>query len=319
MKGMKKNNTNNSCQKLLLIILLALLAIPKGYAQQDPVYTNYMFNTLSFNPGYAGSREAFSALLLHRTQWAGFKGAPKTNTLAMHTPISKYNLGVGLSFVQDEIGPINQSSFYSDIAYQIKINAKTRLALGLKAGFNNYRASLTNLLVTDQGDSFFEKDVTSKTLPNFGFGAYFYHEKYYWGVSMPKLLTNSLSNEEINNNRLYRERRHLFLTAGYVFKIHPGMHFKPTILARTVQGAPLSVDIGANIMFYDKVWTGVYSRLGDSFGLILHYWFNKQLRVGYSYDYAISELTNYSNGSHEVIVSYDLHFKKSKIKSPRYF
>ncbi len=289
------------------------------YGQQDPAFTNYMFNPLSINPAYAGSNEAFSALLLHRSQWVGFKGAPTTNTLSLHSAIRKYNLGVGFSLVQDEIGPIKQTSLYGDIAYQIKVSEKSKVALGIKTGFNNYRGGFTDLLVNDENDGFFENDVSSKVLPNFGFGAYYYHEKYYVGLSIPKLLTNSLSEFDINTSYLYREKRHTFLTAGYVFKIHPGLHFKPTALLRAVPGAPASLDLSANFLFHEKLWVGAYTRLGDSFGILTHYWLNNQFRIGYSYDYAITPLTNYTSGSHEVVVSYDLYFKKGKIKSPRHF
>lgn len=319
MKRIFKQNKMNVILKLTVVMSTVLIFNSKVLGQQDPAYTNYMFNPLSYNPAYAGSNEAFSALFLHRSQWAGFEGAPKTNTLSLHSAVPKFNLGVGLSLVQDEIGPIKQTSIYGDIAYQIKTSDKSKLALGIKTGFNNYRGGFTDLLVNDENDNFFENDVTSKTLPNFGFGAYFYQEKYYLGLSVPKLLTNNLSEIDLKSNKLYRETRHIFLTGGYVFKIHPGLHFKPTALVRAVEGAPISLDVSANLLFYEKVWVGAYTRFGDSFGLLFHYWLNNQFRVGYSYDYAITELTNYTSGSHEVVVSYDLYFKKGKIKSPRHF
>lgn len=298
-------------------ILMGCLVTASCFGQQDPMYSNYMFNTLSVNPGYAGTREALSTLFLHRNQWVGIDGAPTTNTFTAHSPIQLYNLGAGLSLVQDELGPIRQTSIYADIAYRIKTGTKSHLSFGLKGGMNVYGASLTSLNINDQSDNAFSQNISSEPSPNFGFGLYYYTDRYYLGASTPKLLKNKFLNQDGGVEA--EEERHLFLIAGYVFDLNTDIKFKPSVLAKIVNGAPLSLDASANFLFYDRLWLGAFWRRQDAVGALAQYWITNQFRVGYAYGYTTSELTNYNSGSHEILLGYDFVFKKAKVKSPRYF
>lgn len=301
----------------LLILSICLLANIPGFSQQDVLFTNYMFNTLTVNSGYAGTRDAISAIGIHRSQWVGFEGAPRTNSLAIHAPINLLNLGVGLSFVQENIGPTKRTSLNSDIAYRFKTGENTKLSFGLKAGLNTYSANLAGLRTTDQGDQSFANDISTAAKPNFGFGAYYYNpEKYYVGFSIPRFFKNEFSN---NSGLNVEEIRHYFMMAGYVFKVSENVKFKPSVLAKATIGAPLSMDLNANFLFYEKLWIGAFWRRNDAVGILSQYWFNNQFRIGYAYGYTTSKLSTVSSGSHEVLVGYDFMHKKGKIKSPRYF
>ena len=300
----------------IIIIALCLLSFG-GYAQQDPMFTNYMFNSLSVNSGYAGTREALSGILLHRSQWVGLDGAPTTQTLTIHSPLP-FNLGIGGTIVQDKIGPTKTLSAYADIAYRINITKKAKLSLGLKAGMNQFNANLADLKLSDAygQDIAFAQNVSNKMNPNFGFGAYYYSDKGYIGASVPKLLENEVVSDQGVN---IIDRRHLFVIAGYVFDINPTVKFKPSVLAKAVDGAPLSLDVSANFLFLEKLWLGAFWRREDAVGLLAQYWINEKFRIGYAYGYTTSELTQYNSGSHEIMIGYDLNHKKGRMKSPRYF
>jgi len=313
----KRYNVENWFCKASIIMGLLILLTLKSEAQQDPLYSNYVFNPLTFNPAYAGSSEALSFVFLHRSQWTGFKGAPTTNTITIHAPIPKYDLGVGLTLIQDELGPLKQTGVSADFAYKVKVNDRSELSFGLKTTINSYTANFDDLYVNDQESNGMEMGTSNNVRFNTGAGLYYSHEKYYVGLSLPKLIHNNISDG--NGNSLPKEKGDLFINGGYVFEIHPGFQFKPTTLLRLVNGAPPSVDIGVNFFFFEKIGAGVYNRLGDSFGMLFNYWFSNQLRIGYSYDYSISLLSDYNNGSHEIVVTYDLYYKNSKVKSPRYF
>lgn len=304
---------------LTLVLAISSLAI---FAQQDAMFTHYMFNTLSVNSGYAGSRDALTITGLNRSQWVGFDGAPTTQTLTLHSPIYNENLGVGLSLVNDKIGPTNNTSIYGDFAYKVKLNEKGKLAFGLKAGLSIRKTGLSDLSLNTQNDQAFISDQESLLLPNFGFGMYYSEERYYVGLSIPKLLKNDFStNESFGGTNLASEERHYFLIAGAVFDINKDFKIKPTTLIKLTMGAPIEVDLTALLLYKDKVWAGAMYRSNDAIGLLVGMHINDQLAIGYSYDWSYGNKTfRYNGGSHELMLMYDLIYKdKSKIRSPRYF
>lgn len=304
---------------LTLVLAISSLAI---FAQQDAMFTHYMFNTLSVNSGYAGSRDALTITGLHRSQWVGFDGAPTTQTLTLHSPIYNENLGVGLSLVNDKIGPTNNTSIYGDFAYKVKLNEKGKLAFGLKAGLSIRKTRLSDLSLNTQNDQAFISDQKSLLLPNFGFGMYYSEERYYVGLSIPKLLKNDFStNESFGGINLASEERHYFLIAGAVFDINKDFKIKPTTLIKLTMGAPIEVDLTALLLYKEKVWAGAMYRSDDAIGLLIGMHINDQLAIGYSYDWSYGNRTfHYNGGSHELMLMYDLIYKdKSKIRSPRYF
>lgn len=288
--------------------------IPKiGMAQQDPMFTQYMFNMLAVNPAYAGSADVLNLTALHRSQWVGIDGAPITQTVFAHTPISAKNMGLGLSMVHDQIGPIKQTMAYADYSYTLRLNKKAKLAFGLKGGLNFIQANLAEINIKNPNDELFLNGTGSKVLPNFGFGVYYHTERFYAGISSPKLV-------QFNSDLFaFDQRRHYFVTAGAVFDVNDEIKFKPTALVKVTEGAPLSVDLSANFLFNERFWVGLGHRFGDSFTAMIQYQFTQQFKVGYAYDLTISKLARYNSGSHEIMVSYDFNFDKTKRLSPRYF
>jgi len=310
--------------KKTLIIGLVLLLGLSSYAQQDAMFTHYMFNTLAINPAYAGSRDALTITALHRSQWVGFEGAPKTQTLTLHAPVLNDKIGLGLSILNDKIGPLNTTSFYVDFAYKIRVSKKGKLSFGLKGGVNLVQGDLNALALDDASDESFNNSIESNLLPNFGFGIYYYTLKWYAGLSSPKLLENNFNSSVARQGtNTASEQRHYYLIAGTVFNLNKDgkLKLKPTTFIKITNGAPSEADFTAMLIFKDKIEMGVMYRTGDALGLLIGYNFTDQLRFGYSFDWSIVNTTGkYNNGSHEVMLRYDFIYKnKEKIRSPRYF
>jgi len=304
--------------RLFLAIASVFLA-GKSYAQQDPMYTQYMENMMAVNPAYAGSRDVLSMMVVSRDQWVTMADAPDTRTFALHSPITNTNMALGLSLIYDRIGPIRQTGLYFDYSYTLRFSNRRNLALGLKAGVNFYEAGLTDLLTVDPNDPVFANDINRNFLPNFGVGAFYHTDRYYVGLAIPKLIKNAINKNDFSIENLNKEEIHLFFMAGYVFDVNRIVKFKPSVLTRIVSNSPMSFDINGTFMFYDRLWLGAMYRLGDSFGGLLQVQVTDQLKIGYSYDLPISRLGYYNKGTHEVMVSLDFDFKRGRVRSPRYF
>lgn len=287
------------------------------WAQQDPLFSQYMFNTLAFNPAYAGSGDVFTVMALSRHQWVGFDGAPATQTFVAHTPLRNQNLAIGVSAMNDRIGPTRQTGGFLDLAYRIRTGTNTRLAFGLKGGVNSFAADLASLstVVPDQANV----SVQSRLMPNFGFGLFWHSDRYYVGLSAPKLLENELVPASSGVITTSNEARHYFLMAGYVLDLGRDLKFKPSLMARVVEGAPAAVDVNANFLLRERIWLGAMYRLGNAFGLLGQYQVNDQLRIGYAFDLTTTRLGAYNAGTHEIMLSYDFRFIKGRTVSPRYF
>jgi type IX secretion system PorP/SprF family membrane protein len=312
------NTSSMPLRTALLVITIATAALSR--AQQDPMYSMYMWNMLSVQPGYAGSADVLNATALSRVQWAAINGAPVTHSLSAHAPINMRSLGAGGSLVHDRIGRTYTTSAFVDIAYRMRITRKTRLALGLKGGINHATIANTQVENTDPNDPTFMADMSGKVHPNFGFGAYLWSRKGYLGISVPKLLRNYLGIMEDDgvSSRFSQEEPHAFLTGGYVFPIGSVM-FKPAFMVKAVSGAPLSMDLSANFLFMEKMWLGAAYRHGDSVTGICSFQVTDQFRAGYAYDLGTSMLNRHANGAHEIMISYDPVFNRERVRSPRYF
>jgi type IX secretion system PorP/SprF family membrane protein len=275
-----------------------------------------MFNTLAVNPAYAGSADVFTVMALSRHQWVGFAGAPSTQTVLGHTPLPNRNMALGLSLLNDRIGPTHQTGAYLDYAYRIRTGADTRLAFGLKGGMNIYQADLATLATVDPDAA--NASVRGKALPNFGFGLFWHSSRYYAGLSIPKLLQNEVA-ALAPGLATAVETRHFFLMGGYVFDIDRGLKFKPSFMLRMVKGAPVSIDLNANFLLRERIWLGAMYRLGNSFGVLGQYQVNDQFRVGYAFDLTTTRIRAYNAGTHELMLNYDLRFFTGRTVSPRYF
>lgn len=301
--------------KILIILLLAFTSVSN--AQQDPQYTNYMFNTLSVNSAYAGSRGHFSVTALHRTQWVGIPGAPETQTLTIESPIGK-NVGLGLSFVNDKLGPSKETYIDANISYTIRLNDESQLSFGMKGG--------GRFLNVDLFDGFqSQSDVASinnKFLPTVGAGIYWRNEKTYIGLSVPNFLTDKHFDRDsfsANNYKVSAERLHYFLIAGKVFDLSSSVKFKPAFLGKFVSGAPAIVDLSANFLIDETVRLGVAYRWDDSVSALAGFQISPRLLLGYAYDLTTTRLGDFNSGTHEVMLRYELISKEKQLKSPRFF
>ena len=288
-------------------------------AQQDPQFTQYMFNLLAINPAYAGSADRVSLKGLSRHQWVGFDGAPTTQTITAHAPLWHESLGLGGTILRDSHGPLTQYTFMADIAYRIHMG-DAKLAFGLKGGLNLLQGRFGELNPIDPNDQVFQANVNTKLDPQFGFGVMYYSDRYFIGLSTPKMLgTEFFETDSLAFVSEAGQRAHYFLTGGYVFDLGVYHKFKPTFLVKAVEGAPVSFDLSANFLFYEKFWLGAMYRHTDAVGALFQYHITNDLSVGYAYDYPLSVLRNYSGGSHEIMLGFEFGNKLKGIRSPRYF
>lgn len=289
-----------------------------GFSQQDPVYTQYMNNLLTIQPAYAGISGSLNITGISRAQWVGFEGAPNTNTLTINGPLRRFNVGLGLSIVNDKWGPIRQNGVYVDYAYRVKLRQDQFLSFGLKGGFNIYQAYLTDIVVNDPNDPVFAYDVNFKFLPNLGVGIMWHSDRFFLGVSSPKILKNRIQSQ--NTETVYREVLHFYGMGGYVFFLSDVLKFKPTILYRWAERTPSFADFSGSFLLYDRVWIGATYRLKNSYGLIFQFNVNTQLKFGYSYDQTTFHPTQVNSGTHEFLISYDfIYSRRGRQVVPRYF
>lgn len=305
-------------EKLKKIILFFVIVVSlDSYAQQDPQYTQYMYNMNVVNPAYAGSRNTLSIGVLGRTQWVNIDGAPKTLTLAAHAPIGE-KVGLGLSIIADKIGPVQEQNIYADFSYTIPVSETAKLAFGLKAGVTLHSLDFGALNPLDPNDNAYI-DFDNNTLPNFGAGVFYYTDKYYLGLSVPNILKSKYF--EKNNGLLTEasDKAHYFLTTGYVFDMSQTLKFKPSIMVKAAPGSPVSLDLSANFLINDKLELGLSHRLDDSVSGLIGFAVSKNLRIGYAYDYTLSNLGDFNSGSHEAFLQWDIDLSRDKVISPRFF
>jgi type IX secretion system PorP/SprF family membrane protein len=288
------------------------------HAQQDAQYTQYMYNTVSVNPAYTGSRGHLSIAALHRSQWVGLDGAPKTQTLNLHSPVGYNGVGLGFSIVNDEIGPTSETYFDVDFSYTIKTSDEGKLSFGLKASAHllDIRFSELNQFAPDVT---LQQDIDNKFSPNFGAGVYYHTNNFYLGLSVPRFLQTT--HFDVSSLSTAKEQMNFYLITGYVFDLNPTLKFKPTVLTKVVQGAPLQLDLSANFMLNDKFILGAAYRWDAAFSGLVGFQVNESLLIGMAYDREITELGNaaFNDGSFEIIFRYDFIKTKGSLKSPRFF
>lgn len=338
-----------SMRKFTLAISLIFYLSFTATAQQDPMYTKYMFNSLVYNPAVAGSPEYLTVRALYRHQWWGIEGGPVTQSFSIHSPI-KERVGVGLSIVNDDVGATGSTTATGSYAYRIPF-AAGKISLGVQVSGINWRADWSVLRFKDPrlNDPSFDDLEPSRWMVNFGTGAFYYTQKYYIGVSVPHLMENDLRNEPTDKEGQLNAKtyRHYFIAAGAAWPIKgSAIYFKPSILIKSVGllseyrtdakqdipvGAPTEIDIDAGFLFYEALWVGASfrtavspSELGgdssfDSVDFWASYYLQNGMRIGASYDYTINKLQTHVGGSFEVMVGYDFNYSSNKVLTPRYF
>ncbi len=310
--------------KKYILILLCVLGLGNvAFGQQDPHYSQYMFNHLVLNPAYAGSWGFLTSNLIFRKQWVGFDGAPETQSFSMHAPSRNDRHGFGLGFVNDKIGVTHTTGLNFDYAFRIHLGKNARLALGLQGAVENYRANMggvrTGSDITGAGsDPAFQGSSINVWLPNAGAGVFFHTKHFYLGASAPRLITQDLNDG--NAGSIAVQSRHYFFTTGLVFgKDEAAVKFKPSVLVKYEPQSPISVDLNAHFLFADRLWLGVSYRTEDAIVGMIQLQAFKWLRIGYAYDHVTSDINPYAAASHEFLLGLDLNFKQKAMVSPRYF
>jgi type IX secretion system PorP/SprF family membrane protein len=302
-------------KKYSLIVILVFMSVFVN-AQQDPHFTQYFDNALFVNPAYAGSKGVMNITGLHREQWVGFEGRPRSTTFSIHSPLTYESVGLGFTLVNDQIGPIQQTMFYGDFSYSIRFRQKDhKLSFGLKAGVNMINISSNDLATTDPSDPKLLNNVRNQINPNFGLGIYYHTPKFFVGLSSPKILENSYDGLSKTNV----ERRHYFGIIGGVIKLSNTWKLRPSAQIKVTMGAPIGIDLSTAGIYREKFWMGAMYRVNAAFGAFVQYQITPQFKLGIASDFGTQQIRNYNYGTFEMLASYDFVFKKQGIRSPRYF
>lgn len=287
-----------------------------GLAQQDAQYTQYMYNTINVNPAYAGSRGVMSIFGLHRSQWVGLDGAPVTNAASLNAPINNTNLGIGLSFVNDKIGPTTENMISADVSYTVQASENYKLSFGVKGSANLFNLDPNKLTIEHASDPHFQ-NFKNEFSPNIGAGVYLHSDNTYVGLSVPSFFQSTRYSD--NDVQVAKEKMNFYLIAGHVFDLSSELKFKPALMSKMVEGAPLQVDVSANFLIYDKLMLGAAYRWDAAVSALAGFQVSDALFIGYGYDLETTKLARYNNGSHEIFLRYELFRKFDKIVSPRFF
>lgn len=311
-------------KSFLAIALLIFLGTFTSQAQQDPQYTQYMYNTQVVNPAYAGNRDVLSFGLLYRTQWVGLDGAPKTATLTADSPIgSLENMGLGLTIVRDELGPSVRTNITADYSYSINTSSNSQLSFGIKAGVDILDVDFSKLNIADQGD-IFENNIDNKVSPQIGAGVYFNTDRFYAGLSVPNFLnTKHFEQSDIIDPTAEvttaADRMHYFLIAGYVFDLGENLKFKPATMFKLVAGSPLQADVSANFLIKEKLTLGVAYRWDAALSAMAGFQITNQIFAGFGYDFETTDIQTYNDGSYEFMLRFDVFSKPERVLTPRFF
>lgn len=296
--------------------MILIAGVFSASAQQESQYSQYMYNTMTFNPGYTGSREVVSALGLYRTQWVGLEGAPTTLNFSIQSPLGWHANGIGLNVVSDQIGPVKNTAAMASFAYTILGGSDVKYSFGISGGFDNFTVDYNKLVIEHPDPSM--TGVVSQFSPNVGVGFYVHADNWYAGISSPKLLKTSYFDDV--KQTTYSTTSHYYFMGGYVFDLSPSLKFKPAVLTKFTSGSPLAVDVSANFLFNDKFTLGAAYRWDAAVSALAGFQITDGIQVGYAYDHDTTKLGNYNSGSHEFFIRFELiGTSRSKIVTPRFF
>jgi type IX secretion system PorP/SprF family membrane protein len=301
-----------------LIVILALFISSAAMAQQDALFSQFMFNKLVLNAGYTGSRELLSADLMDRYQWVGIDGAPKTITFSMHTPLRNEHIGIGFYLYRDQLGPTVDQGFQASYAYRL-ILPKGKLSFGIQAGFKYFNINWGDI-DTENPDYYFQGDQRNKLTPDANFGIYYYTNRMYAGISSKQLLQNEYGMVKVDGKSAYSKLlRHFYGMAGLAVPISDEVLFRPSTLIKYVKNAPVQVDFNASFLLHELFWVGMTYRTENALIFMTEFNLGQNLRLGYSYDVYLNKLVHYNKGSHEIRLGFDFDLFKNRMLTPRYF
>lgn len=304
-------------KKVKSLIIGLMFCSPIGLlAQQEAQYTQYLDNMLYYNPAYAGQRDMMNFTLLHRQQWIGFNGAPMTTSFSVHSPLRYESVGLGLSVLNDKVGPTNSTWINADASYSLRFkNHKARLSFGIKGGLQLMNGDLASLTKQDGTDADLNVRYKNDITPNIGAGIYYHSDQWFVGVSVPKIMETKFSATDVQ----YLDQRHFYASLGGYIRLNRMLKLRPSALLKVTPNAPFALDANLALIVYDKFWIGANYRLEESAGALVQFSINNQFKIGYAVDIATTKLLRYTYGSHEILLSYDLNVNKKKIVTPRFF
>lgn len=312
---MKKRDT----MKRICIFILLLFSM-SAFSQQDPLFTQYMFNKLVVNPAYADSREILTIDILDREQWIGIEGAPRTMTISAHIATLNRRVGLGIYGYRDQLGPTVSQGLMGTYSYRIFLE-RSSFAFGLQGGFKYFNFDWDMIRVKYPDDYYFYPQETKKFVPDFNLGFYYQSRRFFAGLSSKQLLENEygVTTSDVGKTSFSRLLRHFYLMTGAAFPLDDKIVFRPSLLAKYVKNAPLQVDLNASLLFNDFFWIGASFRTQKALAFMTEFRITPRIRLGYSLDIYLNELQPYNYGSHEIRLGFDLPGNGYRMKTPRYF
>lgn len=305
-------------QKTHLLLFFFMCLVKLCYSQQDPQYSQYMFNPLVLNPAYAGSREVLSSVLLYRNQWVNMDGAPLTITASINSPLKKKKTGLGFHVISDKIGPSTTTQYMGSFAYRIRLG-QGKLAFGLRAGLYTYRYDWSKVEYKDKADVFNSQTITQYVKPNFDFGLYYYNRSFYSGIAISHLsLSKNNATTQLSEFQ-NRSALHVVANLGKAFELNKEITFRPSAVVRYTANAPLNIDVNASVLLDERIWLGLGLRSNQDVVIMAEYNITELMRIGYSYDASTRLIRSANKGSHEFFIGFDIDFFKAKTISPRIF
>lgn len=305
-------------QKILMVVTTTFY-IGTTIAQQEAQFTQYLDNMIYYNPAYAGSNDMLSISALHRQQWAGFKGAPMSTTLGINTPLRYDNIGIGMSLLNDKVGPTNNTWINADVSYSLKFKRhKGRLSFGLKGGVNLLNGDINQLYKQDDSDEILDVRYQNEAKFNVGAGVYYHSEQFFVGVAVPRIIDNVKEANELINPK-YISQRHYYLTIGGYINANRMLKIRPSAMLKVTENSPMAIDANLAFIFYNQFWVGANYRVLESAGIYMQYQISNQFKVGYAFEFSTTQLRAHNAGTHELMISYDLLLNNKSFASPRYF
>lgn len=303
--------------KTIVLGAVATFFINTATAQQEAQFTQYLDNMMYYNPAYAGSNDALNVSLLHRQQWAGFKGAPMSTTLGVHSPLPN-NLGVGLSVLNDRVGPVNATWINADFSYSLKISNKERLSFGLKGGVNLLNGDISSLYKHDQADDVLNIRYKNQARFNVGAGVYYHSDQFFAGIAIPRIIDNIKDANQLVNPK-YISQRHYYFTIGGYIEANRSLKIRPSAMVKMTQNAPVAIDANLAFILSDNLWLGANYRVLESAGIYVQFLVSKQTKIGYAFEFSTSQLRSHNAGTHELMISYNVLSKKRRAATTRHF